>query len=90
MVPNSLSQPFILARTQPLLDDDSRATYLSIKSLVARLAFAASLSALSIKASASASMSYAEIQTILGYYLIGGVVILICLAVTSRALRLRA
>ena len=90
MVPDALARPFVIAAIQPELTDDSRATYLSIKSLVARLAFAASLSALSIKASASASMSYAEIQAILGYYLIGGVVILICLAVTSRALRLRA
>ena len=90
MVPDALARPFVIAAIQPELTDDSRATYLSIKSLVARLAFAASLSALSIKASASASMSYAEIQTILGYYLIGGMIILICLAMTSRALRLRA
>lgn len=90
MVPDALAKPFIIAAVQPQLTDDSRATYLSIKSLIARLGFAASLAALSVNASATASMSYAEIRTILIAYLIGGLAILATLALTARAAKLRA
>lgn len=89
MVPDALAKPFIIAAVQPHLTDDSRATYLSVKSLIARMAFAGSLSALSIKASATSIMSYGEIQAILSVYLIAGLTILAALALTSRALRLR-
>lgn len=43
MVPDSLSQPFILARMQPLLPDGIRATYLSLQSLAGRILFAGAL-----------------------------------------------
>lgn len=90
MVPDALAKPFVIAAVQPELTDDSRATYLSIKSLVSRVLFAASLSALSIKASATSAMNYAEIQSILGVYLLGGLAILASLAMTTRAAGLRA
>ena len=42
MVPSGFTQPLIVARLQPLLSDDSRSTFLSMKSLVGRLGFALS------------------------------------------------
>jgi len=74
MVPSSIHGPLLIARVQPILNDDSRATFLSIKSLVGRLLFAASLW---IAASATTDiglMSYPEIQTVLGWYFVVGFV----------------
>ncbi|MEL7465948.1 MAG: MFS transporter [Pseudomonadota bacterium] len=90
MVPDALAKPFVIAAVQPELTDDSRATYLSIKSLVSRIVFAVSLSALSIKASATSTMSYGEVQSILLVYLIGGVAVFAGLFATTRAAGLRA
>ena len=86
MAPNAIAQPFVIAAIQPELSDDSRATFISVRNLIARLAFAATLAALSVKASATAEMSSAEISAVLQYYFVGGVVILAALAVTVRAL----
>ncbi|MDD9922592.1 MAG: MFS transporter [Boseongicola sp.] len=83
MVPNSLSQPFILARIQPLLEDDSRATYLSIKSLVGRLLFAASLWLASTTVSDVDLLSYPELRLVLSWYVGVGLVCLIGLVVTA-------
>ena len=84
MVPNSLSQPFILARTQPMLQDDSRATYLSLRSFCARLIFAASLYMASLATSPSDQMSFAELQLVLGWYVALGVMFLGALILWSR------
>ena len=74
MVPNSLSRPFILARIQPELTDEVRATYLSLQSLVGRLLFAGSLALASVNASAVGEMAYGEIRLILmGYALAGAI-----------------
>ncbi|WP_306113403.1 MULTISPECIES: MFS transporter [unclassified Roseovarius] len=86
MVPNSLSQPFILARTQPLLDDDSRATYLSLRSFCARLLFAGSLYLASQSTSAQDTLAYAELQVILGWYVVAGVVALTSLLLLARSI----
>ena len=88
MVPNSLSQPFILARTQPMLEDDSRATYLSLRSFCARLLFAATLYLASLTASASDQMAYAELQQVLGWYVAGGCAALGILFLWSRRIAL--
>ena len=84
MVPDSFSRPFILARTQPLLSDESRATYLSIKSLAGRLFFAATLWVASTKASDVGAMPHSEIRTILSAYAAFGCVALIALALAAR------
>ena len=90
MVPNSLSQPFILARTQPLLADDSRATYLSLRSFCARLLFAGSLYVASQSTSATDQMAYAELQQVLGWYVAIGVFTLIVLAFWARGIPIEA
>ena len=83
MVPDSLSRPFILARIQPLLSDDSRATYLSLRSLAGRVVFAASLWAASLSTSEVGQMAHSEIRTVLTWYVIAGVVWLIGLALLA-------
>jgi hypothetical protein len=84
MVPDSFSRPFILARTQPLLSDETRATYLSIKSLAGRLFFAATLWMASTKASEVGAMSHGEIRTILSAYAAFGLIALLVLAIAAR------
>ncbi|SDX61088.1 MFS transporter [Litoreibacter albidus] len=88
MVPNSLSQPFIQARIQPLLEDGTRATYLSLQSLTGRLVFAATLLFASGSASSDANLSFAQIHTIAGFYALAGGFALIALAMTARNARL--
>lgn len=87
MVPNSLSHPFILARVQPLLGDDSRATYLSVQSLMGKLVFAASLWLASGAASSQTVMAQGEIRTVLGWYAVVGLVVFAGLAVAARRVR---
>jgi MFS family permease len=84
MVPDSLSRPFVLARIQPLLSDESRATYLSIRSFAARLIFSGTLFLASFTASAEGKMAFAEIRTVLMAYTLAGVVCLIGLALAAR------
>ena len=83
-VPDSLAQPFIAARIQPMLKDDMRATYVSIRSLVARLLFAFSLFLASVEASKVGLMSLEEIQAILWVYAVLGVVCLLALLIFAR------
>ena len=84
MVPDSFSQPFIRARIQPLLTDEVRATYLSLKSLAGRVLFAASLYAASANASKVGEMSHGEIRTILLAYAAAGLAAFAVLLVTVR------
>lgn len=86
MVPESLSQPFILSRIQPLLQDSARATYLSLQSLTGRLMFAATLGTVA-KGMANDTLPYAAIQGILAVYAAAGVAFLIALAATARGSR---
>ena len=85
-VPDSLAQPFIAAQIQPILEDEMRATYISLRNLVARLFFAESLLMVSVNASAVGAMSIEEIQAILAVYAAFGVVCLAGLAMTGRSL----
>ncbi len=85
-VPDSLAQPFIAARIQPILEDEMRATYISLRNLVARLFFAASLLMVSVNASAVGAMSIEEIQAILAVYAAFGAVCFAVLAMTGRSL----
>lgn len=84
MVPNAFSQPFILARTQPMLRDDTRATYLSLRSFCSRLLFAASLYGASLFAPAGAQMAYGDLQQVLGWYVAAGALALLLLALWAR------
>lgn len=76
MVPDSLSTPFILAHVQPFLGDDSRATFLSLRSFFGRLLFALSLWLAAASTSNVAAMPRADIQLILGAYAVVGLVLL--------------
>ncbi|MBB5515511.1 putative MFS family arabinose efflux permease [Rubricella aquisinus] len=84
MVPDALSRPFILARIQPMLSDDSRATYLSLQSLAGRVLFAGSLILASGVASDAGQMAYADLQVVLGGYALFGLLCLIGLALAAR------
>ena len=85
-VPDSLAQPFIAARIQPILEDEMRATYISLRNLVARFFFAASLLLVSVNASEVGAMAIKEIQAILAVYATFGLVCLAGLAMTGRSL----
>ncbi len=86
MVPNALAQPFISARVQSILRDDSRATYVSLQSFFGRLLFAATLYLAAGSASDRGAMSYPEMQVILASYAAVGVVLLIGLTLLARRL----
>lgn len=85
-VPNSLSQPFIAARIQPHLTDDSRATYLSIRGLVGRLLFAGSLWLASVNVTDAGLLDHSEIRLILGCYAGVGLAFLIGLGIAALRL----
>jgi MFS family permease len=84
MVPSSLSQPFIVARIQPLLGSAARATFLSLKSLVGRLLFAASLWVAAMQTSDIGQMDFPEIRLVLGWYVAVGLVALLALGLAAR------
>ena len=83
MVPDSLSQPFIRARIQPLLQDGTRATFMSVQSLAGRLLFAATLSIAAMR-SGEAAIAYEDMQIILTVYVGIGIVVLAGLIGTVR------
>ena len=86
MVPDSLSRPFILARIQPLLINESRATYLSLQSFCGRLIFAGTLYLAARSTSDEGQMIYSDIQQILIWYVLVGFVCLGALALAARRL----
>lgn len=88
MVPDALSRPFILARIQPLIGDDMRATYLSIQSVAGRIAFAASLWLASRNVSDVGEMPTKDLVTVLGAYALVGAVIWITLRAAVRRIAL--
>lgn len=88
MVPDSLSRPFIMARIQPLLSSEIRATYMSLQSFVGRLILAGTLFLASFATSDSDQMHYSEIQQILGWYLLGGLLCFTVLAAAARRVKI--
>lgn len=84
MVPDSFSRPFILARIQPMLPSETRATYLSIKSLAGRILFAVTLFFAATNASQVGEMEHGEIRVILAAYAAFGCVALAGLVVAAR------
>jgi MFS family permease len=87
MVPDSLSDPFIRARIQPLLRDGSRATFMSVQSLVGRILFAVTLGLAATRTTDGAPLPYSDIQTILAAYAVLGTGLLLGLALTARRAR---
>jgi MFS family permease len=88
MVPDSLSGPFIRARVQTLLSDDSRATYVSIQSLVGRLAFAGTLYLAAIAAPDAGQLAFADLHRIMGAYAMGGALYLALLGFAATRIRI--
>ncbi len=88
MVPDALSQPFIQARIQPLLQDGTRATYMSVQSLAGRLLFAVTLGYAATRTSGDTVMSYADMQSILMPFTALGVLSLLVLIITARRARI--
>ena len=84
IVPDSLANPFILARIQPLLEDGTRATYLSLKSLGGKVLFAATLMLAATTANDAGLLPADDLQRILSWYTIGGLVCITALAITAR------
>lgn len=84
MVPDALSRPFILGRIQPLLADDSRATWLSLKSFAGRLLFAAALAMGAVSTTDAGTMPYTDIRAILTVAVAIGVAALVVLALCAR------
>jgi MFS family permease len=88
MVPDSLSRPFILARTQPLLTDGMRATYLSLQSFAGRIVFAASLWLASRNVSDVGEMPVADLTRVLGGFALAGLLVWGVLALLARRIPL--
>ena len=86
MVPDAFSKPFIIARIQPVLKDDARATYLSLQSLGGRILFAGTLIMASRFADESGKMPYADLQVILNAYVVAGLISVALLAIVARRL----
>ncbi|MCF2871906.1 MFS transporter [Octadecabacter sp. G9-8] len=90
MVPDALSRPFVLGRIQPLLPNDSRATWLSLQSFVGRLAFASALAAGAISTTDAGTLPYADIARILTVACAIGVLALLVLAAAARTIEVSA
>ncbi|WP_235962433.1 MFS transporter [Jannaschia marina] len=86
MVPDALARPFLIARIQPLLADGTRATYLSLQSLLGRLFFAATLWVAASSTTDVGQMPEADVRLVMGIYALGGLLILLVLAALSRCL----
>lgn len=84
IVPDSLARPFILARIQPLLEDGTRATYLSLQSLGGKVFFAATLLFAATTAQDAGLLPTADLQRILAWYAMGGLLCLAGLAISAR------
>ncbi|MEL6588176.1 MAG: hypothetical protein AAFQ50_16260, partial [Pseudomonadota bacterium] len=89
MVPDALARPFVVARIQPMLQDDSRATYLSLQSLCGRLLLAASLAVAASQTSDVGLMAEADLRGVLWAYAMVGAGCLLVLAVFGFILRAR-
>lgn len=89
MVPDALARPFILASIHPELSSNHRATYLSLQSLCGRIAFSGALLVASLGASERGVLTHAALQSILVWYVAAGVTLLIALAATLHAARLK-
>lgn len=88
MVPDSLSRPFILARIQPLLGDEMRSTYISLRSLAGRLVLAGTLAIASAYSPGEGEMPWEDMRWILGVYAGSGLAAVVALALMARRIAL--
>lgn len=88
MVPDALSRPFILGRIQPLLENDSRATFLSLKSFAGRLLFAGALATGAVSASEAGTLPYADIRAILTVAVATGLGAMVMLGFAARQIKI--
>jgi hypothetical protein len=86
IIPDALSWPFIVARVQPMLSSESRATYLSLQSFAGRLILAATLYLAALATSGQGQMVHSEIRQVLGWYVGAGLLSLAALAVAATRL----
>lgn len=75
MAPGALTRPFFLEAIHPRLESGYRATYLSVQSLVARLAFSGALLIVAASVSGTAVLDRAGLQSVLPWFALGGAVI---------------
>lgn len=87
MVPGALSQPYVLALTQPRLEGAYRASYLSVQSLTGRLGFSCALFFAAFGASDTGSLTSADLATILPYFAAVGIAIWLFLALMRAVLK---
>ncbi|MEQ6250610.1 MFS transporter [Sulfitobacter sp. HNIBRBA3233] len=85
MVPDALASPFIVARIQPLLSGDSRATYLSLQSLAGKLLFSSTLLFAASGAQSAGLLPAEDLQRILGWYALAGLGCLVALGLAARS-----
>lgn len=86
MVSDSLSTPFIQAHLQPMLGDEIRATFMSVKSLAGRVVFAISLSLAAVSTTIIDEMPMADIKYILGWYTVAGTALMLVFSWYARSL----
>lgn len=84
MVPDAICRPVVMAEVQPMLGDEGRATYLSIRGLSGRLLLAASLFAASFVAPEGGVLDQAALQTVMASFAMAGLVALTSLALLAR------
>ncbi|MEM1371758.1 MAG: MFS transporter [Pseudomonadota bacterium] len=83
-VPDSLFRPFVVARAQPLLSSDSRATYLSLVSLFGRLFLSGALLAASGSVRGAGQMPYEDLQRVLAWFFAAGILCFVALVLAAR------
>ena len=88
MIPDALARPFVVARVQPFLDHQYRATYWSLMNLVGRFILATTLVVVSITTSIDGPLLHGSLQGILLWYIAAGLMLLAALAVAVKFLNL--
>ncbi|MGB3407637.1 MAG: MFS transporter, partial [Jannaschia sp.] len=73
---------------QRLLRDESRATFLSLKSLAGRILFAGTLWLAAQSTTTVGQMPDADVRRVMATYAIGGLCALIALSLAARRLRI--
>ncbi len=82
MIPNALSQPFVMELIQPRIESSYRATYLSVQNLLGRLLLSASVIYVAKSTLGAEHLDQGALQTILPWYGFSGLILLTILALT--------
>ncbi len=84
MIPNALSQPFVMELIQPRTERSYRATYLSVQNLLGRLLLSGSVIYVAKSTFGAATLDQNALQAILPWYGLAGIVLLGLLLITIR------